>query len=473
MITTRRAFLSAFAIAPFACNGHRHAYAAVPPDPAVVGKWSSRIAFPNVSRHTTILPPTSTVLMMFARGPVGTQCWTWDSRSGAIADASMPWLYDAMCGGNVLLDDGRYAVYGGVTGANQTARFDLASGWKPGPELTYPRYYPSSLRLGDGLVYTFFGRHATVDVYDPHDYRSAIMTRLPATANQPEGPIQLYPRVHRLPDGAVFMCGTEKATKIFTPRSASWRDVAPMNAPRRFNGTSVPLPGSGLKFLVLGGGDSTPLKTAEIIDLGAPAPKWRYTAPLAHARNFPNTVVLPDGAVLAVGGQGSPVPYAAEIFDPVKETWRTLAPGTTKRDYHSTAILLPDGRVLSSGGDNDLDRRTGEVFSPPYLFKGDRPVIALADSVAAHGATVRLVAADAAAIRRITLVRPGPSTHGINLEQQHYELSFTPSASDVLDVTLPSNPFAAPTGWYMLFALDAAGVPSVAEWIRIRSEASA
>jgi hypothetical protein len=36
-----------------------------------------------------------------------------------------------------------------------------------------------------------------------------------------------------------------------------------------------------------------------------------------------------------------------------------------------------------------------------------------------------------------------------------------------LTVSAPASGAVAPPGWYMLFLIDDAGVPSVAKWIRI------
>ena len=40
-------------------------------------------------------------------------------------------------------------------------------------------------------------------------------------------------------------------------------------------------------------------------------------------------------------------------------------------------------------------------------------------------------------------------------------------------LTSPSDPSVAPPGWYMLFVLDARGVPSVARWIQLDPNAPA
>ena len=36
-----------------------------------------------------------------------------------------------------------------------------------------------------------------------------------------------------------------------------------------------------------------------------------------------------------------------------------------------------------------------------------------------------------------------------------------------VDLNVTSNPNIAPPGWYMLFVIDANGVPSVAKWVHL------
>ena len=123
-----------------------------------------------------------------------------------------------------------------------------------------------------------------------------------------------------------------------------------------------------------------------MIDLNpVAAPSWRRVDSMAVPRRQMNATLLADGTVLATGGSNAagfntkPTDdrvLAAERWDPATERWTALARQTHYRLYHSTALLLPDARVLSVGSGQPAatgltDDYTGEVFSPPYLFKLD------------------------------------------------------------------------------------------------------
>src|SRR5216683_7163794 len=76
----------------------------------------------------------------------------------------------------------------------------------------------------------------------------------------------------------------------------------------------------------------------------------------------------------------------------------------------------------------------------------------------------------AADIASVVLVRPGAQTHAFDMEQRLVGLSFT-VGSGVLNVQAPPNGNIAPPGYYMLFALTSAGVPSVASFVHLTSAA--
>ena len=67
---------------------------------------------------------------------------------------------------------------------------------------------------------------------------------------------------------------------------------------------------------------------------------------------------------------------------------------------------------------------------------------------------------------RATLIRPAAVTHSSDPNQRFVDLPMTVNGNNIgLNVT--SNPNIAPPGWYMLFVIDANGVPSVAKWVKV------
>jgi hypothetical protein len=286
--------------------------------------------------------------------------------------------------------------------------------------------------------------------------------------------------MHLLPDGEVLLVGQFRETSLFDPATERWTPLDEMVFGNRFSGSTVLLPDLH-QVLALGGNavdpeaptlaTAAPTNSAEIIDLAEVSPRWRPTAPMHLARQHANAVLLPDGTVLVVGGgqrglYGRPVKQA-ELFDPGSETWTDLATETTPRAYHSAAVLLPDGRVLSSGMDHGRWQRTGEIYSPPYLFHGPRPSIAGAPSSIVYGSSFTVTSAGAATISTAALLRPGSATHAVNFDQRYVGLTFSLGAADQLVMQSPRDGAVAPPGWYMLFLVDAAGVPSTAAWVHV------
>jgi hypothetical protein len=84
-------------------------------------------------------------------------------------------------------------------------------------------------------------------------------------------------------------------------------------------------------------------------------PTSQPTGSLREPRYWANTVALPNGEILMVGGasvlqlEEYAVKYA-EIWSPLTGQWRVAASAEKSRLYHSTALLLPDATVLVGGG---------------------------------------------------------------------------------------------------------------------------
>ena len=225
--------------------------------------------------------------------------------------------------------------------------------------------------------------------------------------------------------------------------------------------------------------------TAEawVIDMNQVSPSWRQVQSMAFPRTQHQLTVLPDGSVLATGGgRNSDVNdtanavLAAELWDPLTETWRTLSSGAVPRLYHSSATLLPDGRVEVSGGGHPpgfgvAEFRT-EIFSPPYMFKGARPTISSAPSQANYGQNFFVATPDGSSIAKVALIPQPTPTHAFNSNSGYVPLTFSQTAGG-LTVTAPSNGNIAPPGMYMMFVINANGVPSVASWVHVSAAGQA
>src|SRR6185312_9931625 len=190
--------------------------------------------------------------------------------------------------------------------------------------------------------------------------------------------------------------------------------------------------------------------------------------------------MLADGTVLAVGGEptagqtgqtevsGGVLP--SEIWDPSTQTWSPAAATGTTRGYHSTALLMPDGTVLVGGSGHAnaglAAQKTSQVYSPAYLSKGPRPTISSVPNSISYGANFNVTMGDASTVSQVNLVSLGSDTHQSDMDQHFVPLSFTQNGN-TLSITAPSGGTYAPPGHYMLFILNANGVPAVAPIISV------
>jgi len=161
----------------------------------------------------------------------------------------------------------------------------------------------------------------------------------------------------------------------------------------------------------------------------------------------------------------------ASIWNPDTRAWTQGAVGTMDRLYHSINMLMADGTVLVGGGGawGPLNNTNVEFYYPPYLFDGKggmavRPTISAAPTTASIGQTFNLTVSPD--VTRVTMVKSGSVTHSFNNEQNFNELTFTRSGS-TLTVNMPTSAINASPGYYMVFALNAAGTPSMARIVKV------
>jgi galactose oxidase-like protein/Kelch motif protein len=445
------------------------AAAALGAGPEAVGEWSQPFSWRIVAIHATLLP-NGRVISWGLDGPP--QLWNPSTRS--FTTLSNPaWLF---CSGHSLLADGRLLVSGGhiraYHGIPDNNLFTPSTRtWSPSTPMTRGRWYPTNTTLSSGDILISGGSDQEgIQVTQPEIWSSGTLRPL-STANLE---LPYYPRMFLAPNGSVFFAGETVTSRYLNLSGAgAWSTVGNRLYGLRDHAPAVMYDVG--KILYVGGGRTT--NTAEIIDLNRASPAWQWTGSMAHPRRHHDAVVLPTGEVLVVGGTSgtifndiSKAVRAAEIWSPTTGTWTTLASSSVSRGYHSTALLLPDGRVLhaGSGGDkSEPDETRAELFSPPYLFKGDRPTISSVPSSIRYSTAFDLATPSAGSIARVSLIRLGSVTHSFNMNQRFQRLSFV-RGSGKLTISAPTSRKKTPPGHYLLFILNPSGVPSIAKIIQVK-----
>lgn len=475
-----------------------------------LGRWDPVFELPNVAIHTHVLP-SGKVLFWGRRGhPTGSmhehECtpYIWDPRTRELAATPQPRRGDGtkinlFCSGHTFLPDGQLLVVGGHVndghGLDQACVYDYRTNtWTALPVMNGRRWYPTVTALPDGTVlvssgsYQENGRVVINEVPQIWDGRQ--WTPAAHFAGLP-----LYPRLHVAPSGQLFASGwNAKPHMLDTGGHSPWAAL-PWPGKARCNGERPDGPSvmyDAGKVIYIGGGNDAatdvPTAAAEIVDLRADPPAWRAVSSMQFPRRRHNATILADGSVLVTGGtsgpgfndlsRGKPV-HVAELWDPATEEWTRLAAEDVDRCYHATAVLMPDATVLSAGGgefavggksNNPRDsHRTAQIFHPPYLFHGPRPEIVAAPKEVTYGETFAL-AVSGPDVGKVTWIRLPSVTHTSDHSQRINVLHFRRDARG-LTIAAPEGPQICPPGYYMLFVLSKAGVPSLARIVRIAAHA--
>jgi len=438
----------------------------------------------------------------------------WDPQSGKITAQRIGW--DMFCNGMSIMQDGRVLINGGTdsygapavvrgntdtpfTGLANSSIFDPATetfSVADGPNqgnTAHGRWYPTLTELGDGRIMSTSGldengnTNNTSEIYTTGQGWSSEIPGNPTGLDDPSFTFgfPLYPRMHLLPTGQVFYSASSSSTLVFDPSKQVWTFLAwtiyggPVA--ERTYGSSVLLPLTPANNydpkVIIMGGDNPATNTTEIIDLGQPSPIWQQGPAMAQARVEMEATLLPNGKVLVSGGSAkdedaTTASLQAELFDPATSSFSSAGANVFARLYHNIQLLLPDGTVFLAGGNPQQGsyEKHIEIYRPAYLFNSDdspatRPTITGAPASITYGNTFTVQTPNTD-ISSVVLIKPGSVTHSFDMDQRFVGLSFTVENGG-LTATLPKNSNLTPPGYYMLFLLNKAGVPSIASFVQV------
>jgi hypothetical protein len=487
------------------------------------------------------------------------QAWLWDPSKGEgpaafthidpPIDPATGKPVNIWCSGNSLLADGEVLVTGGnlkypasnppspfYEGLKHVYTFDpFTETWTQQPDMAHGRWYPSQLLMPDGRTFIMGGldengiENEDLELFTPGTGTGAqgTITLVGHTGDPGTGLPEtgaFYPHMFWMPSGRGLVAGPYTndswwINPLGNPPALSYvqaRDDIGNFDQARVWGTAVMVPGGtdgSHQVVQLGGSDKPfadahgqdPIATNTAALFDETQNGWTHEASgqpfaLNEPRSHANTVLLPDGTMVEVGGgwgskaaggaNGAPAQWAAdpfhlnvELWDPATRKWRLGPAQREYRAYHSTAVLLPDARVVSAGDDyngrfadpnQNFIQDSAEIYEPPYLVDGD--ALAPRPDLVSTPKEIRPdqsfdIATDPTKppATSAVLMGPGAATHAVDMNQRYVRLRVTGQGTGRLSVRAPANADIAPPGYYMLFVLDAGGTPSCAAFVRIVS----
>lgn len=307
----------------------------LPSDPSTQGRWGATIDLP-VDPAAAFVTADDVVVMFSAFRPDdnwdtvkddgGTgQTYTTLWRPGS-SDVSQRIVsntrHDMFCPGLSMDVNGLVVVSGG-NDENLTSIYDPAThNWRSGAHLNIPRGYHSSVTIGDGRIFTIGGSFSGAlggkngEIYDS---TADSWTNLPGAAVEPmltkdhEGIYRQdnHAWLFAWRNNSVFQAGPSSAMNWYNVSGAGSLTSAGNRAsdPDSMCGTAVMYDAVAGLVLTAGGSpsyeNSSATANAHILKLGEAnsLPAVTRIADMRYPRSFANSVVLPDGKVLVIGGQ--------------------------------------------------------------------------------------------------------------------------------------------------------------------------
>lgn len=442
---------------------------------------------------------------------------------------------DTWCSSGAVLPDGTLIESGGYNDGDHVIRSftpctDETCDWVEFPRyLSERRWYSTNQILPDGRIIIVGGRRQFNYEFYPRIYnedtgslRGAVRLHFLVETTDPSEN-NLYPFVHLLPDGNLFIFANTRSILFDYSRNRVVKEFPeiPGGEPRNYpsSGSSVLLPldencGSVAEILICGGAprdgflrashDGTfvrALSTCGRLNVSHENPAW-VMEEMPIARVMGDMLLLPTGDVIIINGAAHGTAGWEYAQNPVRSPviyrpseapiWRfsLMSPSRKPRLYHSTAVLLPDGRVLVGGSNPHIYYNfTGvqfptdlslEAFWPPYLAKEYKPIrptiLTSLNEVLGYGKFFSLIFTvpyySTTKLVSVGIIAPSFTTHSFSMSQRMVVLKLvgvTRLTSYTYNVTVigPSTAEIAPSGFYMLFVVHA-GIPSSGMWVKLQ-----
>jgi len=459
------------------------------------GMWSTSFDWPLYAIHSAVLPNKKVITY----GPIDSKSGRalnyniWEPTSGNHSTLGIQTNTNVFCSAQNMLVNGKLLITGGDkrpngpggSGIRKSSLYDPTEDkMLNGGIMAKDRWYPTLTTMPDGRMLVHGGRISkdeaaiTPEIYNP---TTNTFTQLTSAESDDIYGIKTkgwyYPRTFVNSSGkAVFFKGNHDGIFELDVNANNGKGslVEKSNTGGenfRFYYPSVEFePGKVLTFKAN--------KATQVINTNTY--KARTVASIPHERIWSVATILADGKVVVTGGatkrqKEENAVKSADIYDPVADKWTVGASAENSRLYHSSAVLLANGAVLIAGGGppGPIYHKNAEIYYPPYLFtsSGDwatRPVITSGPAEITHKRKVRINYSHNRAIKTVTMLKLGSTTHSYDMGQWFKEVSFTTSNGVVSISSGSRRKNEMRPGYYMVFLIDDLGVPSEAHILKVK-----
>lgn len=447
---------------------------------------------------------------------------------------------DTWCSSGALHPDGTLIQTGGYGDGERKVRTFTPCSDADGCDwaelhqgLDVRRWYASNQILPDGRVIILGGRNTFSYEFFPKSNaeEKAIYTNFLKETRDPKEENNLYPFLHLLPDGNLFIFANRQSILFDYNKNKILREFPAIPGTDKRNypstGSSVLLPlrldsSNGqvvaAEVMICGGapagaytmakrqrifvGASTSCGRLRVTD---PSPEWAMEQ-MPVPRVMGDMILLPMGDVLILNGAlngtagwedarnaiKNPVLYHPDEADPSRR-FVILSPSDTPRMYHSAAILLPDGRILVGGSNPHVrynfttypypTELSLEAFHPPYLglqhaiLRPSILSIESADQAMTYGQqfsinfVLKVYWPHSRGGISVALIAPSFTTHSFGMNQRLLFLevrSVEHLSLLAYKVTVVAPPnTAAAPPGFYMLSVVHSGVPSQSLWVRV------